>query len=363
MNKQIAILTINDYLNYGNRLQNYALQEVLRKFGEVTTLRGVDSVLSSKAYMVATIRYWMMMLKPGVSHAMAIRMRRSKAFTRNLVNDSKAILDVNGIHGKAGYHSDLVVIGSDQVWNYRWLDDDTFRMRLGLCSRDIPTISYAASIGVSSLTDDVQDIFREGVEYLKAISVREDKAKEIVESCSDRTATVVLDPTLLLSRDQWKIIASSKVTPKEQYVLTYFLGQPTDRQEKIIKDYADKHKLKICRMLDNRDVQRLSAGPAEFVDLFLHADMIFADSYHACCFSIIFNKQFKVFNREGSTSKKGINMNSRLETLFRVFGIHGFLSEDNLIPEINYSCVNKRHEELRVKSLKWLESAIVDATS
>lgn len=361
MEKQISILTINDYLNYGNRCQNYALQEILRQYGEVTTLRGADSILSGKDYIAATVRYWMMMLKPGASHAMAIRMRRSKAFTRSLVNDSKAMLDVNGIHGKNGYHSDLVVIGSDQVWNYRWLSNDTLRMRLGLCSGDVPTISYAASIGVSSLTEDIQNIFREGIEQLQAISVREDRAKEIVESCSDCAATVVLDPTLLLSMEEWKRVASSKVTPKEHYVLTYFLGQPTDRQEKIIQDYADKHKLRICRMLDNRDVARLSAGPAEFVDLFLNADMIFADSYHACCFSIIFNKQFKVFNREGNTLKKGINMNSRMETLFRIFGIDGYLSGDDQIPDIDYSRVNKRHDEERARSLNWLESAVADA--
>lgn len=357
MGNRIAILTINDNLNYGNRLQNYALQKVLERYGDATTMRvgGREAHTSS---WKDSLRTYVSLLLPGLRHAKAVRVLRSQAFTRDHVDDSQAIVDSSGIRGIGDYKPDLVVIGSDQVWNYRWLDAEMLRIRLGLSSGGIPKISYAASIGVSELAPEVIPVFAEGLNHLQYVSVREDKAKELVESCSDKSAMVVLDPTLLLSANDWRRVASSSVTPSEGYVLTYFLGRPSEHQEQIIRRYADAHGLRIRRFLDTRDLTTYAAGPREFVDLFANASYVFTDSYHACCFSVIFNKPFKVFGRAGAAAAKNINMNSRMETLFRVLGIDSNLSNEDDLPQLDYKRINERREQARRESLEWLDHAV-----
>lgn len=357
MGKKIAILTINDDLNYGNRLQNYALQKVLERYGDVTTLRIKGREAHSSSWSDSLCTY-ISLLFPGVRHAKAVRVLRSRAFTQDLVDDSQAVIDSNGVRSAGDYKPDLIVIGSDQVWNYRWLDAEMLRIRLGLSSSGVPKISYAASIGVSELTSEVIPVFAEGLKHLQYISVREDKAKELVEGCSGKTATVVLDPTLLLSANDWRSVASSSVTPSEGYVLTYFLGKPSEHQEQIIQRYADAHGLKVRRFLDPRDLATYAAGPREFVDLFANASYVFTDSYHACCFSSIFNKPFKVFGRAGAAAAKNINMNSRMETLFRVLGIDSDLSNEDDLPQLDYKRINERREQARKESLEWLDHAV-----
>lgn len=119
--------------------------------------------------------------------------------------------------------------------------------------------------------------------------------------------------------------------PKEgKYVLTYFLGHPSDEQEKSIQEYAKKHGCRIRRILDMRDPQTYLAGPQDFVELFSKAEYVFTDSYHACCFSMLFHKQFTVFNRANMTGKS--SMNSRMETLFRLFDLESVMMDAGLAP-------------------------------
>ena len=94
-------------------------------------------------------------------------------------------------------------------------------------------------------------------------------------------ATVVLDPTLMLTANDWKTITEGFVTKDDKYVLTYFLGHPSDEQERNIQEYAKKHGCRIRRILDMRDPQTYLAGPQDFVELFSKAEYVFTDSYHA----------------------------------------------------------------------------------
>ena len=109
-------------------------------------------------------------------------------------------------------------------------------------------------------------------------------------------------------------------------------------------------------MLDFRDSKDYVAGPEDFVELFSKAQYVFTDSYHACCFSILFQKQFTVFARAGFS--KDNNMNSRMETLFRLFELDAVVSESELAPHINYARVNELLREHRRASSAWLDAAM-----
>lgn len=361
-----AILTISDIDNYGNRLQNYALQEMLKAYGPVTTIHCETKVDSQFGAFKARYRRQKAELKSYAKNVLggdkklnAQRWLKNLRFTNHLVPDRS--ISINSVDGLQIHNKNVtikkIVIGSDQVWNYRWLTENDLRMRLGMFAPSEKIITYAASIGVSDIPENLQPIFQKGLQRIPAISVREDRAKELVKQVSDQDAIVVLDPTLMLTADKWRSICHGFVPDDDRYVLTYFLGKPSQEQEAVIQHYAQQKGIRTRRILDTRDPETFVAGPEDFVELFSKADFIFTDSYHACCFSIIFNKQFKVFDRAGHD---GIaNMNSRIETLFRQFHLENTMSNAELIRPIDYEEVNKLLHDYQLESQEWLTHALI----
>lgn len=363
--KRYAILTINDPYNYGNRLQNYALQEMLREYGEVTTIRfltpdvtGIASFERSlkrigKSLLGPLIR----MLPLGDKSLLAKRYGKDIEFTRRYVPDDVLSLTLSeGLTGVDRFYPSKIVIGSDQVWNYIWVSPEELRCRIGIFRRGMPAIAYAASIGVSDIPGQLKPIFIEGLQGLQAVSVREDRTKELVDGLSDREVSVVLDPTLMVDRRQWESIFDGFVPDDEQYVLTYFLSKQSAEVENFIEDYARKNGLGIRRILDFRDPETYIAGPQDFVELVAKSAFVFTDSYHACCFSILFRKQFKVFSRTEYDGK--MSLNSRMDTLFREFDLTDVMSSRHVLGTIDYDRVDEMLNRNRRSSREWLQTAL-----
>lgn len=356
------ILTINDDTNYGNRLQNYALQQLLSDYVPCAATLWCGSQPSASA--VSVLKDMLRPLKRFVRDhhgtagpLMKARQEAFQAFTHQFVDNTLLTLSPERGYSRALTEDDWFVIGSDQVWNDQWLSQEMLRLRLGSECPDGHVISYAASFGVDQVKSESEHVFAELLPRLSAISVREDRGVELVKELSGEEATVVLDPTLMLTADQWRtIIPDDFVGSGEKYVLTYFLGKPSPEQERVIQQYANAHGCQVRRMLDFDDPRTYVAGPREFVELFSKAQYVFTDSYHACCFSILFNKQFKVFNRAGFSGKA--NMNSRMTTLFRLFELNDFMGDDAKLYTVDYSRVNALLKQHRVKSRSWLESAL-----
>ncbi|PLS27704.1 polysaccharide pyruvyl transferase family protein [Bifidobacterium parmae] len=359
--QKIWILTINDNGNYGNRLQNYALQKVLQQYANVSTINAFGQESSALSFALKkTMRPLKKYLSFILSKHFNINLQRDRSFidfTKRFVDDSQLALSISrGLSHKPS-DDDVFVIGSDQVWNDRWVNDDMLKLRLGSYFPEGRIISYAASFGVSQVEDTSRAIFAEYLPRITSISVREDQGKELVSLLSGRDSEVVLDPTLMVSADDWRsIIPGDFVPADEQYVLTYFLGKPSSEQENTIQNYAREYGCRIRRMLDVDDPETYVAGPREFVELFSKARYVFTDSYHACCFSILFGKQFKVFNRAG-VSASG-NMNSRMQTLFRLFELDNMMDSDSQLSSIDYERVNHLLQVRRKESGQWLRNAL-----
>lgn len=232
-------------------------------------------------------------------------------------------------------------------------------LRLGaFIPKAIPIISYAASFGVSDVDNDVKPIFQKYLPRLRSISVREDRGAELVKEMTGLDAVVVLDPTLMLNTEQWNTITRGFVPNDDLYVLTYFLGKPSDKQEQTIQAYAKEHGYRVRRILDLRDKETYVAGPRDFVELFSKAQYVFTDSYHACCFSILYHRQFTVFNRAGMEGNA--NMNSRIETLFRLFDLDSVVMDEGLAPRIDYKKVDQLLARHRIESQAWLDKAMME---
>lgn len=359
-----AILTICDDGNYGNRLQNYALAKILSYAADVNTIRMILRADSKTKYLlrVATLPMYSCKKMVGSVPVDSIEAKRERlqnyfTFSRRIPTGAYR-LSVGGGFEIASRSSvpAKIIIGSDQVWNYRWLSVNELKLRLGMFASSTQLLSYAASIGVEDIDRDVREIFKAAWSRIPHISVREDRAAELVKEISGRDATVVLDPTLMLTGKQWEEVFTDFIPEGDCYILTYFLGHPSNEQESVIQFYAKTLGARIRRINDCRDCATYCAGPAEFVELISKAQYVFTDSYHACCFSILFNKPFKVFNRGGFDGKK--DMNSRMKTLFRLFELEDCMSDEWTLLEFDWNRVNTLLARHRTKSRAWLENAL-----
>lgn len=307
MDKKVAIITICDNSNYGNRLQNYALHRVISNLG-------VDSVTLWDKKENTIREQIKLFIKKIVPTGNIDRNKYTKfqEFTRNRINNYYIDLnDLNKINDKFDYF----IVGSDQIWNYNFghaKDKDFLKF-----SDYNKTISYAPSFGISNIDEEWKEKIYEGVNHIKYLSVRENRGSEIIKELTNRDAQVVLDPTLLLSKSEWcEIQKKPKNMIKEKYILTYFLGEKSEKLKFEIDKISIENNLKIINLYDIEDEKFYACGPSEFLYLFNHAELVLTDSFHACVFSMIFNKSFYVFDRN---SKEIKSMNSRLDTLLSTF--------------------------------------------
>lgn len=362
--KTCAILTINDDGNYGNRLQNYALSQILSSVADVSTIRmflrtesKIKFVLLVMSLPILIIRAILTDRRVRSAKAKWGRARNFLSFSRRIPTGKFRLSTAAGFENKtSGPGPDRIIIGSDQVWNYNWISSDELKLRLGMFAPSEQLICYAASIGLDDIDEKWRPLFREGWSRIPHISVREDRAAELVKEIAGLDAAVVLDPTLLLSRNEWAELCTGFVPNDDRYVLAYFLGRPSDRQEMTISTAAKKLKARIRRVNDASDSETYSAGPAEFVELISKACYIFTDSYHACCFSILFNRPFKAFRRIGTGV--GMSMNSRMRTLFRLFQIDDYMDDDEKLPTFDWQAINRLRHDYRRESIAWLEATV-----
>lgn len=362
------IVTISDDTNYGNRLQNYALSCLLSQYGEPSTACFSLGITNKKSYFLHILKrfFHLSALKHKLertSHPDDLetrRMERMRSFTSRYVPDNRfEITEFAGLHPKVSGQYQVVVLGSDQIWNPNFMSSKALSFHLGepFVGSSVKVISYAASFGITAIRDtSTRAIFQRYLPGIADISVREDAGRQLVQELANRESTVVLDPTLMLPAEKWLSITRSFVPGEDRYVLTYFLGKPSEAQQRCIADYAEQHGCRIRRILDPSDRETYIAGPEDFVELFSKAQYVFTDSYHACCFSLLFHKQFTVFTRAGST--KGTSMNSRMETLFRLFELDSVVSDSGMAPEIDYSRVDSLLATRRVESSQWLDRAM-----
>lgn len=357
---KIAILTIVDYNNYGNRLQNYALQNVLEKLGhDVVTVRNYHQ-FKPNVTTIQKIRklFSFSWLKGKVDYVINKRkqQQRDKArvsnflnFTNKYINESQqAYYNVNDDYGEFN-DFDCFVVGSDQVWNYQFrrFSDIDFA---GFTSK--PKISYAASFGVSSIPSRLERFYKTGLSNFFAISVRETAGKELIKSLINKEPFVALDPTLLLSKDEWKSLTVNYPAYNEEYILLYFLGEPELETKEYIEYLSTKYNLKIKILGNPSDKDLWSADPFDFVNLFAQAKIVLTDSFHACVFSIIFNKNFEVFERNGTNG----SMNSRMDTLLHDFHLENRWHRQGEKPTstIDYKKVEELLNKRRNESISFL---------
>lgn len=356
---KIAIDTIVDYGNYGNRLQNYALQQVLIGLGhDVTTLKNIPSrsLLVKIKDALGSGELFRKVLKKisftPLNGKDEVRSERFIDFSHKFISETQYYINQKTNDFSFDKEFDCYVIGSDQVWNYTF--GRILRLDFVEYSRK-PKISYAASFGVASIPSELVPQYRQGLNSIDYLSVRENAGKSIIETVCGRTADVVLDPTLLLERDSWDCLTVGAKKYKEKYVLTYFLDTVNSDDWDYILAFAKRRGLIIKSLNSSEDDELWDAGPIEFLNLFKQASAIFTDSFHACVFSMIFEKYFEVFER----NNVGPSMSSRIDTLLTKVGLSNqWHSNEIKNNEVDYKKVNECLYRERQESLDFLRTSL-----
>lgn len=376
--KKVAILTLNGYFNYGNRLQNYALQEVLKNLGfNVETVindtdfsnKEVDEPKKTQKFKRIkehSVKDLYKILYQKIENNLSKNYREKliqqrteifKQFSKRYISETDYSISEDNIPNDISEKYDFFVTGSDQVWNPNYrkgssIDFLTF-------APPEKRISYAASFGVSEIPQEYVESYRLWLSEMAHISVREEAGAQIVKDLTNRDATVLVDPTMLLTKEKWLSISRvSSNKPVKKYLLTYFLGEIPKERIKFLKSIAKKNDLEIVHLAQIKDKIPFLSGPSEFIDYINSASVFCTDSFHGAVFSILLNTPFIVFNREG----KSPSMNSRIETLLNKFKLesrHASNIQSNFqIFDVDYSHTVPILENEREKALTYLEKAL-----
>lgn len=337
-NKTVGIVTILKVNNYGAELQAFALQHKLELMGYDAEIidylfykhpRHRREGVSKPFYpfpLKGRIREWLLPLYESLrclpyAKQKAQRRERFEAFHRKHTRFSaKTYTRQSSLYASPPDY-DIYVAGSDQVWNpncYTSLNP----YFLTFAPAGKRRVSYASSFGVSALPATAEAGYKRGLEGLDAIAVREHTGARLVKQLTGRDATVVADPTLLLSGDEWLRVASLDKVPSQAYLLLYVLHN-SDYITRTAQQLAQERGLKIVRLCKNAYRQDacdsgienvLDAAPDDFIGLFSRATLVLTNSFHGTVFSNIFHRDFYAIVPRGKDN------NSRLVDLLGRIG-------------------------------------------
>lgn len=357
---KIAILTLNTHNNYGNRLQNYALQVFLSKFNCINQVNTIW--FEDVSYLPDKPSCW----KRKVLFKWIFNKNKQKIYKKdygldcirqyNIKKFSDKYISIKYVYRIPENLNDLYdyfVIGSDQVWAPT---PKFYKERFLSFASSEKRISYAASFGVDKLPENKKNLFKEYLSKMKSISVREKAGAKIVYELIKKDVPILVDPTMLLSKEEWRSISLKPewYVKGSRYLLSYFLGRANFR----IKDIADKYNLKIINLMDKNILEFYTIRVEEFIYLIDNASLVCTDSFHGTVFSIIMKKPFLTFTRN---EKNIVDMMSRIDTLLELFNLkERMIINDEIIKDIfnmNFDGVDDILEKEKIKALDYFYKA------
>lgn len=346
--KKAGIITLFGEYNFGNRLQNYAVQEVLKNFGlEVETIKylGINDDVASEENDIHKSR-----------------LAKFKKFNENIKFAKEPIYREYDVQKGYSDNFDYFVMGSDQIWNFTF--DTIFSEKaFGSFAPKDKKISFSASFGVNYVPEKDTELYKmckEKIEDIRAISVREEAGKDIIKELTGRTdVEILIDPTMMLTQEDWeKVMKKPENLKTDKFIVKSFLGNSSDNSWKEICRIAKENDCEIIDISD-KNSPYYDMGPAEFLYLEKNAFLVATDSFHACVFSILFSTPFIVFKRDDNKLE---SMHSRIETLFKTFKLENRIFSEKITGDIlvtDYEEAHKILQKERERAKEFLKKSLI----
>lgn len=381
--KKIGIISCFDMnnVNFGNRLQACALNTYINnKFesceAESIYFKGAKPFRRTKkeSMLNRVVRKIDRKRKNKIKNAkkpefIDRRLEKFNRFSKTYTRITDRALSYEEL-GQTDY--DIMIVGSDVVWQ-QWENGIQPIMFLDFnAKKNFKKISYAASFATDYIPNANIEEIKRCLTSFDAISVRESSSVKLLEDIGISNAEYVLDPTFLLSREDWKKIEKRPEgfeTIDKPFIFSYMLGENKEDRAKIEQLCKDKDMLLItvpyasgrCNNKDENfgDVQLSTCSPEEWIWLIHYSQYFFTDSFHGVAFSIIFNKRFVVTKR-----KEKAEMNNRMLDILKNIGRTDLFMDFTTITDIDsisweYDDINEFIQYKQEESRKFLEQAIV----
>lgn len=368
---KIGIITFNGAHNYGAQIQVFAMQTYLVSLGHDVKVINYRIPEIAKSYRVIKHKKRKNKLKGALIYGYEyldlytkkrykLRKRdKFEYFINNHLNVTDEYTTIDELRS-ANFDFDIMLSGSDQVWNFNLTKGLKPAFFLDFGNKDIKRISYAASLGIEEIPDSYKNIYKKYLSNLDNIAVREESAKDLLTPLTDKDVEVVLDPTFLVDRSVYDEILV-KPTTSEKYIYMHMLVED-ELLLQYVKEASERLNLPIIHNKDNKyfDNELYLAndtGPKEFLGLISNAEYVFTNSFHATALSIIFNKLFVTIPHKKYPTRM-VNLLSKFDLLNFLLGTYDskFLIEKQ---KIDYKSVNKIMKNSAASSKQYLDKALV----
>ncbi len=347
-----GIVTFHEADNFGAVLQAYALQQTLNALGaESSFVSFSDKAKKQETYFPTkgpTALFAQRIVSEGKKREELFRCFREKYMNCSMDYD---------LHDKASVNNDYdcFIAGSDQIWNFRIPGvDERFFLTF---AEDRKKYSYATSFGSEEFPEKGKPWCSEQLNSFQKISVRESSGQQIVKELTGRDAEVSLDPTLLLSKEDWLKIASD---PGEKpyyllFMVKYDPGLHKKAKEKAEADGVELRTVTAAFMPQCGFPAWSQVSVNDWVGLMAHSGGTFTNSFHGTAFSLLFERPVSVAGNEGELAKR----NGRLEDLLKKAGLENAMS--GLLVEPEPGRVTENLKADREASINYLKDVLADA--
>lgn len=358
---KIGILTCPLGLNYGGILQAYALQTTLKNMGHQVYV--IDYKTPIPPFYVYVIRAFKKYICKRPVHIHVERdyirlMENSHLKIKQFIDKYINLFPINSFKDIKPDSFDIIIVGSDQIWRKPYFTKDYHesidRAFLSFTKGwNIKRYAYAASFGVDKWEYSEEDtsLCRDMAQLFDAISVREESGIKLCRKYLGCKAIHVLDPTLLLKKEDYIKLINQNTPPKSTGNLLCYILDDTEQKNSLITDISKETKLNPFSVISNKHLET-KPSVESWLTGFNDANFVITDSFHACVFSLIFNKPFLVIGNK----YRGL---TRINSLLKMFNQeHRLVIEGckiNLTPNI-ISKPNVNWEHLKQNSLEFLNN-------
>lgn len=345
-----GILTFHEADNYGAVLQAFALQQTLNKLdvqSEFVCIQAQDAA-NPDANSNATTPFMKLIRAEGAKRAALFQQFRNRYMVCSPRYEKEKLAEINAEY-------DLFIAGSDQIWNFRIPGADE-RYFLPFADQH-KRFSYAASFGSEEIPEKAKPWCAKQLGQFKHISVREESGRQIVKELIQKDAMVTLDPTLLLTREDWERLIDS--AGKEPYVLLFMLKYDEElasRAKKTAEEAGVALKVVTAAFMPQFGFSSWSGvGVNDWIGLIAGAESVFTNSFHGTVFSLLFGRPLSVARLSGELSKR----NGRIEELLKRFSLERAL--EGRLASVENDIFEERIRKPREESINYLKEVINDA--
>lgn len=370
--KSIGIITIHKINNYGSVLQAYALQKVCENLGYRTEI--IDYDFPNKFHQ--NNKY-----APTTDTQLNEPIWIKTLFAKALLHQHDGIRSFVNTYqhlSKKKYHQvedfttvppnyDIYITGSDQLWSPHHCNGDPAFM-LYFAPDNALKISYAASIGSNMIPDDLKSVYAKLLSRYSQIAVRERSGAEMIRNLTGKKAKVVLDPTLLLNKDEWNKIASPKRIVKRKYILCYYLNYAFNAfpyVDNLAKEMQKQTGFEIVRVARPphklsflNTTYKIGATPEEFLALIRDAELILTTSFHGTAFAVNFGKPvYTIVQDRKAGDSRQVSLMHNLKLDKQIISIK---DKFPIASDAMYDAAREQTilNDLRAKSIQYLKNAL-----